>query len=205
MVVIVGYGAGDSVKQYNGSGARGRSGRARPDHDRGVVGLLLRGHAGSSTGSPRTCPPQQWPHQWEAWNEPNGGCAYLNNDCSAQTTCAMLNEPAANLDHEHGNYTCSATGSEHSSCAPGSPRAVPPRRRACGSTPQAAISRAPGHAGDAVAAGTFSWPSTGYLEPYLSLLASQGHMPTTYSIHDYGDPAGSGLLGQTRTDELTAV
>ena len=29
-------------------------------------------------------------------------------------------------------------------------------------------------------------------------------MPTTYSIHDYGDPAGSGLLGQTRTDELTA-
>ena len=69
---------------------------------------------------------------------------------------------------------------------------------------EAAISRAPGHAGDTVAAGTFSWPSTGYLEPYLGLLASQGHMPTTYSIHDYGDPAGSGLLGRTRTDELTA-
>ena len=29
-------------------------------------------------------------------------------------------------------------------------------------------------------------------------------MPTTYSIHDYGDPAASGWLGHTRTDELTA-
>jgi hypothetical protein len=55
-----------------------------------------------------------------------------------------------------------------------------------------------------VAAGTFSWPSIGYLEPYVGLLASQGQMPTTYSIHDYGDPAASGWLGQTRTDELTA-
>ena len=116
----------------------------------------------------------------------------------------MLNEPAANLDHEHGNYTCSATGSEHSSCAPGSPDGGAAKAACLWIDAQAAISRAPGHAGDTVAAGTFSWPSTGYLEPYLSLLASQGHMPATYSIHDYGDPAGSGLLGQTRTDELTA-
>jgi hypothetical protein len=203
IVVIVGYGAGDSVKQYAGSGARGDPGEPDPTTTAGWWSYYC-GVTGILNGIAAHLPAAQWPQRWEAWNEPNGGCAYLNNDCSAQTTCAMLNEPATNLDREHGNYTCSATGREQSSCAPGLPDGGAAKAACLWIDAEAAISRAPGHAGDTVAAGTFSWPSIGYLEPYVGLLASQGQMPTTYSIHDYGDPAASGWLGQTRTDELTA-
>jgi hypothetical protein len=203
LVVIVGYGAGDSVKQYDGSGARGDPGEPDPTTTAGWWSYYC-GVTGILNGIAAHLPEQQWPHKWEAWNEPNGGCAYLNNDCSAQATCALLNEPATNLDHEHGNYTCSATGRGHSSCAPGSPDGGAAKAACLWLDAEAAMSRVSHHAEDTVAAGTFSWPSIGYLEPYLGLLASQGHMPTTYSIHDYGDPAASGWLGHTRTDELTA-
>ena len=191
MVVIVGYGAGDSVKQYNGSGARGDPGEPDPtttagwwDYYCGVTGIL--------NGIAAHLPAEQWPHQWEAWNEPNGGCAYLNNDCSARphALCSTSRPPTSTASRQLHLLGHRQRALE---LCPGSPAAVPPRRRACGSTPRRRSPAHPGTPGMTVAAGTFSWPSTGYLAPYLSLLASQGHMPATYSIHDYGDPAALGL------------
>ena len=53
MVVIVGYGAGDSVKQYDGSGSRGIPASPTRPRPRGG-GATTAGSPGSSTGSPPT-------------------------------------------------------------------------------------------------------------------------------------------------------
>src|SRR6202012_5128448 len=59
-----------------------------------------------------------------------------------------------------------------------------------------AIVQYPDHAADEVAAGSFSFPSTGYLSSYVGLLNNQGYHPGTWSVHDYGDPTASGWLGR---------
>jgi hypothetical protein len=202
LIVIVGYTAGDAVKSYTGTSARGDPGEPDPttsagywDYYCGVKGIL--------DGIAAHLPTPQWPHLWEAWNEPDGGCTYRNNDCSA-STCAQINQVASNRDGEHRNLTCSATGGHQATCAVGSDDGGAAKAACLWIVADNTIARAYGHAGDTVAAGTFSWPSTGYLAPYVELLASEGYRPVTYSVHDYGDPTASGWLGISRTDQLSA-
>ena len=146
-------------------------------------------------------PKQEWPHRWEAWNEPNGGCTYLNNHCDP-AVCAQLDQPADNLDPATGTYTCSATGDEDASCAAGSGAAGAAKAACLWIEARNVVVQYPGHAGDEVAAGSFSFPSTGYLAPYATLLSSQGYHPGTWAVHDYGDPTASGWLGRPVAQQL---
>jgi hypothetical protein len=202
LIVIVGYTAADAVKSYSATSARGDPGEPDPTTSAGYMDYYC-GVRGILNGIAAHLPSYQWPHQWEAWNEPNGGCAYLNNDCSAGI-CARLNEPAGNQDSEHHNLTCSATGEGQSGCAAGADEGGAAKAACLWIIADDAIANASGHAGDTVAAGTLSWPSTGYLAPYVALLASQGRPAATYSVHDYGDPTASGWLGGSRSDQLQA-
>jgi hypothetical protein len=106
LIVIVGYTAADAVKSYAGTSAPGDPGEPDPtstagywDYYCGVQGILdaIAAHL----------PAYEWPHQWEAWNEPDGGCAYLNNDCST-SACALAHEAPTNYDPDDQSYTCSA-------------------------------------------------------------------------------------------------
>jgi hypothetical protein len=202
LIVIVGYIPADAVASYSGTSAPGDPGEPDPTTTAGYWNYQC-GVRGILDAIATNLPAYQWPHQWEAWNEPNGGCAYLNNDCSA-SACALTHEALTNYDSGGHNYTCSATAEGDSSCAIGAAAGGAAKAGCLWILAQRAITAASGHAGDTVAAGTFSWPSTGYLAPYVSLLASQGYHPPTYSVHDYADPTASGWLGSPRVDQLQA-
>jgi hypothetical protein len=202
LITIVGYGAGDAARSYIGTSASGDPGEPDPttssgywDYYCGVKGIL--------NGIAAHLPAAKWPHQWEAWNEPNGGCTYLHDECSP-AICAQINEAATYADPVRGELTCSATGQGHSSCAVGSNAGGAAKAACLWIVADNTITQTSGHQGDTVAAGTFSWPSTGYLAPYVALLASQGYRPPIYSVHDYGDATASGWLGGSRTDQLRA-
>ena len=54
------------------------------------------------------------------------------------------------------------------------------------------------HRSDTIAAGTFSWPWTSYLNEYSCFLHTLwGDYPTTYSVHDYSDVSSYEVVGST--------
>jgi hypothetical protein len=200
LVVIDGYTAATAVRAYSGSSAAGDAGEPDPttaagsrDYYCGVRGIIdaIAAHL----------PSYEWPHRWEAWNEPNGGCTYLNNSC-APSVCAQVDQPAGNLDRTTLTYTCSATGAGDSSCAAGSDAGGAAKAACLWIQARNAIVQRAGHAGDEVAAGSFSFPSTAYLSSYTGLLANQGYHPGTWAVHDYGDPTASGWLGRASAQQL---
>jgi hypothetical protein len=202
LIVIDGYTAGGAIRTYTGSSAPGDPGEPDPTtpaghsaYDCGVRGILdgIAAHVAQN----------EWPHRWEAWNEPNGGCTYLNNHCDP-AICAQLNQPATNLDSTTSTYTCSATGSDDASCAVGSNAGGAAKAACLWIEARNTITQDPGHARDEVAAGSFSFPSTGYLAPYVALLNSQGYHPGTWAVHDYGDPTASGWVGRPVAEQLQA-
>ena len=202
LIVIDGYSTGTAVRAYAGTSAPGDAGEPDPTTTAGRSAYYC-GVRGILNGIAAHLPRNEWPHRWEAWNEPNGGCTYLNNDC-APTVCAQINQPASNLDSSSDGYTCSATGGDNSSCAIGADASGAAKAACLWIEARNTIIDHPGHAGDEVAAGSFSFPSTGYLAPYVALLSSQGYHPGIWAVHDYGDPTASGWLGRPVAEQLQA-
>jgi len=200
LIVIDGYTAGTAVHSYTGSPGPGDAGEPDPTTTAGQWAYYC-GVRGILNGIAAHVPKKEWPHRWEAWNEPNGGCTYLNNHCEP-AVCAQLNEPASNLDPATGTYTCSATGGDDASCAVGSGAGGAAKAACLWIQARNAIVQFSGHAGDVIAAGSFSFPSTGYLEPYAALLSRQGYHPGTWAVHDYGDPTASGWLRRPVAEQL---
>ena len=200
LIVIDGYTAATAVHAYVGSPTPGDAGEPDPTTSAGRSAYNC-GVRGILNGIAAHLPKQQWPHRWEAWNEPNGGCTYLNNHCEP-AVCAQLDQPASNLDPATGTYTCSATRGGDTSCMVGSDAAGAAKAACLWIEARNVVVQYPGHAGDDVAAGSFSFPSTGYLAPYAALLSSQGYHPGTWAVHDYGDPTASGWVGRPVAEQL---
>jgi hypothetical protein len=199
LVVIDGYTQASAAKSYVGSAAQGSPGEPDPTTTSGYWDFYC-GIRGILNGIAAHLPVYEWPHQWEAWNEPNGGCTYLNNSCTA-AVCAHVNEPPSDGT---GTGTCSATARGDSSCAIGSSDSGAAKAGCLWIEARNTIVQYGGHAGDEVAAGTFSFPSTGYLTSYVHLLDNEGYHPGTWSVHDYADPTASGWLQSAQADELQA-
>ena len=202
LIVIDGYTSGTAIRAYSGSAAPGDAGEPDPTTTAGRWAYYC-GIRGILNGIAAHLPQNEWPHRWEAWNEPNGGCTYLNNHCSP-AECAQINQPASNFDSSTNSYTCSSTGPGDISCATGSDAGGAAKAACLWIEARNAIVQYPGHAGDEVAAGSFSFPSTGYLSSYVGLLNNQGYHPGTWSVHDYGDPTASGWLGRPVALQLQA-
>ncbi|MGZ4230601.1 MAG: hypothetical protein ACXVVQ_04150 [Solirubrobacteraceae bacterium] len=202
LIVIDGYTAGSAIHAYSGSTAPGDAGEPDPTTTAGRWSYYF-GVRGILNGIAAHLPQSEWPHRWEAWNEPNGGCTYLNNHC-APSVCAQINQPADNFDTSINGYTCSSTGPEDTSCAAGSADGGAAKAACLWIEARNTIVQYPGHAGDEVAAGSFSFPSTGYLTGYIGLLNNRGYHPGTWAVHDYGDPTASGWLGWPVATQLQA-
>lgn len=202
LIVIDGYTASTAIRAYAGSPAPGDAGEPDPTTAAGRWAYYC-GIRGILNGIAAHLPQRKWPHQWEAWNEPNGGCTYLNDDCSP-SVCAQINQPASNFDSSGNDYTCSATGRDDASCAVGEDVGGAAKAACLWIEARNTVVLYPGHAGDEVAAGSFSFPSTGYLASYVGLLNNQGYHPGTWAVHDYGDPTASGWLGRPVAAQLQA-
>jgi hypothetical protein len=202
LIVIDGYTVGTAVRTYSGSAAPGDAGEPDPTTTAGRWAYYC-GVRGILNAIAAHLPQNEWPHRWEAWNEPNGGCTYLDNHCTP-TVCAQINQPATNFDPSINSYTCSATGPGDTSCAAGSDAGGAARAACLWIEARNTIVQYTGHAGDEVAAGSFSFPSTGYLTSYVGLLNNRGYHPGTWAVHDYGDPTASGWLGRPVATQLQA-
>jgi hypothetical protein len=202
LIVIDGYTAGSAVHAYSGSTAAGDAGEPDPTTTAGRWAYYC-GVRGILNGIAAHLPPSEWPHHWEAWNEPNGGCTYLNNHCTP-AECAQINQPASNFDASINSYTCSATGPGDTSCAAGADDGGAAKAACLWIEARNTIVQYPGHSSDEVAAGSFSFPSTGYLAGYAGLLNNRGYHPGTWAVHDYGDPTASGWLGRPVATQLQA-
>jgi hypothetical protein len=200
LIVIDGYATGTAIRAYAGSTAAGDAGEPDPTTTAGRWAYHC-GVRGILNAIAAHLPQNEWPHRWESWNEPNGGCTYLNNHCTP-AVCAQINQPASNFDASSNSYTCSATGRDDTSCAAGADAGGAAKAACLWIEARNTIVQYPGHVGDEVAAGSFSFPSTGYLAPYAGLLDSQGYHPGTWAVHDYGDPTASGWLGHPVARQL---
>jgi hypothetical protein len=186
VVAISGYSNYTAVKSYAGSPAPGDPAEPDPTARAGRLAFEC-GVRGLVNALDDSLPAGERPHYWEAWNEPNGGCRYLNNDCTP-SRCAQMDEAAP----------CSATGGADSSCGDRADSGA--ARAACLAVQMAAqIRPTRGHSSDTLLDGAFAWPSTGYLAPYYRLLRSQNALQPTWSVHDYGDPTASDALGSDQT------
>ena len=189
LVAISGYSSYTAVKAYAGASAAGDPAEPDPTTSSGERAFEC-GIRGIMSALDRTLPAAERPHYWEAWNEPNGGCRYLNNDCTP-ARCARMDEASP----------CSATGPDEWSCHDRADTGA--ARAACLAVQMAVQIRAtPGHRADTLLDGAFAWPSIGYLAPYYRLLASQTAVQPTWSVHDYGDPTASDALGSDQTSLL---
>jgi hypothetical protein len=141
----------------------------------GVAGIVSAINYWNSNGA---IPAAGVPHEWEAFNEPDGTSTYNGNANSEDWNCDTSNN--GNVDGA-GKAACDWIIAHNT------------------------IHAYSGHSTDTVAAGVFHAPSgaTGscitynYMCAYANMLVSQGYYPPTWAVHDYNDVTASTINGST--------